>query len=279
MYVALPLLGGGSFSSPRESGTCSLRSGYNSHSHRCDCSGRAEGRNFREALQDGSTCLACCMELLPRLSAERNLLGTDDCDAPLNRVAADEGNAALKTRNQVPSNQQVQQASSECGADKKRLEFQQALEVRFGPPSLASARNSTDRTSFPPAARPIHDGSDEHIGSFPPKACEERQKGETGGTQQDNDILDDDVTRTLVVAGAWGPGRHGLPPYAAIRGEVWGSFEFSVDPSPHSRLFTFEPSKGTVYHGSKQMIRVLFSPQNPTPSELQRPAIFYDTIT
>ncbi|CDJ64191.1 hypothetical protein, conserved [Eimeria necatrix] len=207
------------------------------------------------------------MELLPRLSAERNLLGTDDCDAPLNRVAADEGNAALKTRNQVPSNQQVQQASSECGADKKRLEFQQALEVRFGPPSLASARNSTDRTSFPPAARPIHDGSDEHIGSFPPKACEERQKGETGGTQQDNDILDDDVTRTLVVAGAWGPGRHGLPPYAAIRGEVWGSFEFSVDPSPHSRLFTFEPSKGTVYHGSKQMIRVLFSPQNPTPTE------------
>lgn len=217
------------------------------------------------------------MELLPRLSAERNLVCPDELDSPWNHAVAEEGNPTPKLKAQNPSHQQAQLAGNDAGPEKKRFELQQHqqsqqfLHVQFGVPSSGRLfKESDELASHTHGDKAIRDGSSQRqsTGSPPPSVREERQKGDTMGLQQESDlVIDNEVTRTIFVAGAWSPGRQGLPPYASVKGEACGSFEITIDPSLHSRLFTFEPSKGNVSPGSQQMIRVCFSRQTPTNAE------------
>lgn len=210
------------------------------------------------------------MELLPRLSAERSLLCPDELDTPWNRTITDEGNPSPKAKGQSLSHQQAQLAGSDSSPEKRRFEVPQSLQilnVQFGSPPGGGCFEE-------PCEGPSHMHGDrvntqtQSARSPPPSGRDERQKVDTGGLLHEADlIVNNDVTRTIVVAGAWSPGRQGLPPYASARTETCGSFEITVDPSPYSRLFTFEPSKGTVSPGSQQMIRVNFYRQPPTSGE------------
>ncbi|CDJ27701.1 uncharacterized protein EMH_0010460 [Eimeria mitis] len=276
IYVTLPFLPGGSVGPPREVAACSSHEGSNSHNSRgkCCCGGSVESKTFEESLRVGDTCLACCMELLPRLSAERNLLSPEELDSSWSRTVTEEGNAAPKARGQSPSHQQTQPAGGDSGFEKKRLELQQGqqiLHVQFGSPSNSGCFEEPDEGSRGTQGdRVVRDGSSQRPSSQSPPSSgrDERQKGDAAGLQQEADlIIDNEVMRTIVVAGAWSPGRQDLPPYASVKGEACGNFEITIDPSPHSRLFTFEPSKGTVSPGSQQMVRVGFSRQTPTNAE------------
>ncbi|CDI75741.1 Flagellar associated protein, related, related [Eimeria praecox] len=203
IYVTVPLLHGGSNGPPREALACSpheSNSGHNS-SNKCCCDGLAEPKDFEEALRAGTTCLACCMECLPRLSAERNLLSAEDLDSPWNRAVTDEGNPTPKAKGQSLSHQQAQLAGSDSGSEKKRFELQQSqqtIHVRFGSPSRGGSFEEPDACAgHTQGDRLIQEGSSQrqpaHIPLSPGQ--DERQKGDTGGLQQEADlIIDNDVT-------------------------------------------------------------------------------------
>ncbi|CDJ49833.1 hypothetical protein, conserved [Eimeria brunetti] len=228
IYVTLPSQRGESVCPPREATACSLHEGSSRHSSssKCCCNGSVESKDFEEALRLGNTCLACCMELLPRLSAERSLLCPEELDSPWNRTVADEGNPTPKGKGQNLPHQQAQQAGSDSGSEKKRGELQQSqqvLHVRFGPSSRGGCLEEPDECpSRTQGDKSVRDsGNQKQPTRSPPQSGrDEKPKGDTGPPKEDADlIIENDVTRTIVVAGAWSPGRQGLPPYASVKGK------------------------------------------------------------
>ncbi|KAL8453880.1 hypothetical protein Emag_001688 [Eimeria magna] len=228
-----------------------------------------ERQNPSDSPDDTSnSCPSCYMQSLPRLCADRGFFRNDQLGSPKSRSAGEEPLSAVKSKgSQLSGVSQI--------TDRKLLESQQTIDVNFDPPVCALP--APTRGDCPPAGV-----SAERLGATtgakneanhkpssrasPPSSREDKhkaeQKGDAGVTQQDFDvIIEDEITRTIIIGGAWTAGRQAQPPYAPTRGDALGTFEITVEPSTHSHMFSLDPSKGTLFLGSRQMVRATFMPQ------------------
>lgn len=240
----------------------------------------AESRQFQGM---GKQCLTCYMESLPRLCAERGFLSSEEMGSPLSPAVADAGGFRVKARETASTSRPSAQPSGvSAGLDRKRLEAPQIIEVHFDG-SLPGAAETSPRgvssgsiffgpKSFTKADKTAKEGTHRpSTRSSPVTPREEKAKGDVMMQQEETEvIIDNAYTRTIVVGAAWAPGRQGLPPYAAVKAESLGSFEIVLDPSQYSHMFRLEPSKGSLFPGSRQVVRAVFSPQAITRSETHR---------
>ncbi|KAL8447906.1 hypothetical protein Emed_004201 [Eimeria media] len=215
-----------------------------------------------------NSCPSCYMQSLPRLCADRGFLDNDQLGSPRFRSAGEESLSAAKSKGSQSS------GGSQLN-DKKLLESQQTIDVNFDSPVCALATPTRDDCA--PAGV-----SAERLGvtaggkneanhkqssrSSPPPSREDKpkgeQKGDAGVAQQDFDvIIENETTRTIIIGGAWTAGRPGQPPYAPVKGDSLGTFEITMEPSTHSHMFSLEPLKGSLFLGSRQMVRATFMPQ------------------
>lgn len=279
LYASLPALSSGAIFPPTDTKRCSSQERSSGCCSSCGCTRDSRGRgSVQETNQRASTCLSCCMQSLPRLCAERGLLlGSDEPGSPWNLLPLEEGNNAAKAKGLSPSHQPSQQSGASLGAEKRRPEAQQTIDVRFdspAPPVSSWAVPDASSLGISECAERGEKPSPENTQrqsarNNPPAARDEKPKADLGLVLQECDVIvENETTRTIVVGGAWTPGRQGVPPYATVKGDVSGSFEITIDSSMYSHMFTLEPSKGTLSAGSRQMIRAIFSPQAVTPGEL-----------
>ena len=235
------------------------------------------GGGREESMAEAKQCLKCCMQSLPQLSGDRGFFSGDEIGSPAHGVAAEEGTAQPKAKGPIPA-PHTQAAGVNSGADKKRFQIPQVIELRFQTPLCTAARNtlvsavsrktlpgSTSSSKEEKGARELSNRQTQPS-SLPP-AKDETIQEDTAALQEADAIVDNGLTRTIIIGGAWPPGKPGLPPYAAGKTETCGSFEIAMDPSPHSHLFRLEPTKGTLCVGSQQLIRVSFLPEAATPSK------------
>ncbi|KAL8271257.1 hypothetical protein Esti_004823 [Eimeria stiedai] len=217
-------------------------------------------------------CPSCYMQSLPRLCADRGFLDSDQLGSPRYRSAGEETSSAVKSKaSQLSGMSQIN--------DRKLLETQQIIDVKFDSPVCALATPTRDnclpagvsaeRLGVTAGGKDDANQKQPTRGSAPSSRDDKlkaEQKGDAGVTQQNFDvIIENESTRTIIVGGAWIAGRQGqppyAPPYAPIKGDNLGTFEITMEPSAHSHMFALDPLKGTLFLGSRQMVRATFAPQ------------------
>lgn len=245
----------------------------------CNCRCAGDGEILRSSEETGqrvNMCLACYVESLPRLCAERGLL---EPSSPCSRLAGEEGSAITKAKGTATSHQQLQLPGISPAIDIRRLEAQQTIDVRFDAP-VSFVSSATLEGDFSVGAyaeritprsrdKSAQDSSQKQsTRTALPLARDEKVKGDSGVAQQEPDfILENETIRTIIIGAPWATGRQGLPSYAPVKGDAAGNFEITIEPSKYSHMFTLEPTKGTLFAGSRQMVRACFAPEATTPGE------------
>ncbi|XP_026192613.1 uncharacterized protein LOC113147177 [Cyclospora cayetanensis] len=276
LYATLPFLANGSTRPPLESGACSPQEKEMSGSI-CGCNNVATGVTAPGGLQNTDFCVSCYMESLPRLAAERGFLSNDEQIAPSNHPVAEDANSIFRVKGSIQSQQQPQ-LSDICLRSHERPFGPKTIDIRFGAlqpsrltralPGMSPAGTSTDNIG-PKGDPPMAECSQSQTSHSPPFTVrEEKQKADANFVLQDIDTMfDDKCTKAIVVGGAWPPGRQGLSPFATVKGEATGGFEITIDCSPYSHMFSFEPTNGTFFPGGRQVVRAVFSQTVSTPAE------------
>ncbi|KAL8434249.1 hypothetical protein Efla_002014 [Eimeria flavescens] len=278
LYASLPALSSGAVSLQAPSG-CPVQPADSGADNSCSCCGAIDvGRQAisDEVCRRGLLCPACYTQSLPRLSADRGFLCNMQLSSPRYHSTGDEAYSAGKSR----GSQQNQLGGVSQGTDKKLQDAEQVIEVTFDSPIFrrASLPSPDCPPSAAPSDRPSFSSSSNQKQSTRTNPTSSRddkpkseQKADAGAVLQEPEVIvENETTRLILIGGAWIPGRQGLPPYALIRGEVSGTFEITMDSSKHSHMFALNPTKGTLFLGSRQMIRATFTPQAAVPAGFTR---------
>lgn len=210
------------------------------------------GCAMKKDLTTSQSCLSCCFQSLPRLAGERGLLDAEVFSDP----------SPPKTESQLA-------ASKATSLPTAAAESNQSLELFFkGARTEAKTKRNTE------GAEPLSlDAA---------KEADEQRSSETDGETRSSEYFIGESlsslqqtpdSRVIVLGAAWPPGKRRQCPFASNKVECAGNFEVTVEPSPYSNWFSFEPARGQLFLGKRQFVVVSVSPPPEGSSKIVHSSI------